>query len=325
MPARRWRSSIRPDRGDPHGADLRGGARGLQLHLRRGDLVARAWPTGSASHVRAFAFFDGVPEHSGPGQSAQRRHQGASLRAGSQSHLPRNGHPLRRGGRAGAGAQAARQGQGRRPACRSSSAGSWRACATRRSSVLSDAEHGDRAPCWNGSISGPSRNCPVRDARPSRRSIVRRCKPSRPTPYVFAEWKQARVNIDYHVEVDGHYYSVPYTLVKQALDVRLTGTRSSASTTASASPAMCARREGPPHHRRRAHAQGAIASSPSGPRSAWCAGPSRPDRPPPGSSATSSPTVRIPSRASAPVWGSCAWASVTVTTAWRPPVRGRCV
>ena len=28
-----------------------------------------------------------------------------------------------------------------------------------------------------------------------------------------------RVNIDYHVEVDGHYYSVPYSLVKQQLDV----------------------------------------------------------------------------------------------------------
>jgi transposase len=42
------------------------------------------------------------------------------------------------------------------------------------------------------------------------------------TPYVYATWKQVRVNIDDHVEVDGHYYSVPYTLVKQALDVRLT-------------------------------------------------------------------------------------------------------
>jgi len=29
------------------------------------------------------------------------------------------------------------------------------------------------------------------------------------------------VNIDYHVEVDGHYYSVPYALVKQQLEVRL--------------------------------------------------------------------------------------------------------
>jgi transposase len=41
-------------------------------------------------------------------------------------------------------------------------------------------------------------------------------------PYAYAEWKRARVNIDYHVEVQGHDYSVPYTLVKQQLDVRLT-------------------------------------------------------------------------------------------------------
>lgn len=40
-------------------------------------------------------------------------------------------------------------------------------------------------------------------------------------PYTYAEWKQVRVHIDYHVEVDGHYYSVPYALVKQQLDVRL--------------------------------------------------------------------------------------------------------
>jgi transposase len=39
-------------------------------------------------------------------------------------------------------------------------------------------------------------------------------------PYVFAEWKKVRVHIDYHVEVDGHYYSVPYQLVNRQLDVR---------------------------------------------------------------------------------------------------------
>jgi transposase len=43
-----------------------------------------------------------------------------------------------------------------------------------------------------------------------------------PTPYEYAEWKKARVNIDYHVEVDGHYYSVPYQLVRQQVEVRLT-------------------------------------------------------------------------------------------------------
>ncbi len=41
------------------------------------------------------------------------------------------------------------------------------------------------------------------------------------TPYDYAEWKKARVNIDYHIEVEGHYYSVPYQLVKQPLDVRI--------------------------------------------------------------------------------------------------------
>lgn len=41
-------------------------------------------------------------------------------------------------------------------------------------------------------------------------------------PYVYAEWKKVRVHIDYHVEVDGHFYSVPYQLVKHQLEVRLT-------------------------------------------------------------------------------------------------------
>jgi len=46
-------------------------------------------------------------------------------------------------------------------------------------------------------------------------------KPLPVQPYEYAEWKRARVNIDYHVEVEGHYYSVPYALVKQQLEVRV--------------------------------------------------------------------------------------------------------
>jgi len=44
------------------------------------------------------------------------------------------------------------------------------------------------------------------------------------TRYEFAEWKHARAGIDYHVEVDRHYYSVPFQLFKQQLDVRITST-----------------------------------------------------------------------------------------------------
>jgi transposase len=40
--------------------------------------------------------------------------------------------------------------------------------------------------------------------------------------YEFADWSVHTVNIDYHVEVDRHYYSVPYNLVRQKVDVRMT-------------------------------------------------------------------------------------------------------
>ena len=43
------------------------------------------------------------------------------------------------------------------------------------------------------------------------------------TRYQFGEWKRPRVNIDYHIEVERHYYSVPYALVHQEVDVHLTG------------------------------------------------------------------------------------------------------
>ena len=49
-------------------------------------------------------------------------------------------------------------------------------------------------------------------------------KPLPPTRYEFAEWKRATVGIDYHVEVDRHYYSVPYRYARQPVDVRFTAT-----------------------------------------------------------------------------------------------------
>jgi transposase len=41
-------------------------------------------------------------------------------------------------------------------------------------------------------------------------------------PYEYAEWYKARVQLNYHVQVDGHYYSVPYQLLRETLDIRLT-------------------------------------------------------------------------------------------------------
>lgn len=43
-------------------------------------------------------------------------------------------------------------------------------------------------------------------------------------PFEMAEWRKATANIDYHVQADWSFYSVPYTLARQQVDVRL-GTR----------------------------------------------------------------------------------------------------
>jgi transposase len=47
-----------------------------------------------------------------------------------------------------------------------------------------------------------------------------------PQPYEYAEWCKVRVDINYHFEIaaDQHYYSVPYQLLHEKLDVRLTAT-----------------------------------------------------------------------------------------------------
>jgi transposase len=41
-------------------------------------------------------------------------------------------------------------------------------------------------------------------------------------PYVYAEWKQCRVAFDYHIEVERHYYSVPHALLREPVWARIT-------------------------------------------------------------------------------------------------------
>ena len=49
-------------------------------------------------------------------------------------------------------------------------------------------------------------------------------KPLPPMRFVFADWKQVKVNIDYHVEIDHCHYSVPYRLRGKVLQARYTDT-----------------------------------------------------------------------------------------------------
>jgi transposase len=70
-------------------------------------------------------------------------------------------------------------------------------------------------------------NRPMRVYKKSRRELFVELdrpvlRPLPETPYEYSEWKKARVNLDYHVELSGHYYSVPYRLVHQAVELRFT-------------------------------------------------------------------------------------------------------
>ena len=47
-------------------------------------------------------------------------------------------------------------------------------------------------------------------------------KPLPAERYQYGEWKTVRVNIDYHVEFDLHWYSVPYQLTQQEVEVHAT-------------------------------------------------------------------------------------------------------
>ena len=49
-------------------------------------------------------------------------------------------------------------------------------------------------------------------------------RPLPPVPFEYAEWKHARVNLDYHIAVEHHAYSVPHALVHEAVEVRMTAT-----------------------------------------------------------------------------------------------------
>jgi len=47
-------------------------------------------------------------------------------------------------------------------------------------------------------------------------------KPLPAEPYEFAAWKEVRVGLDYHVDIEKHYYSVPHALLREALWARIT-------------------------------------------------------------------------------------------------------
>ena len=301
------------------GPAVRGRPRRQQLHLCRGPALPGAAALDRRPRPRLRGFIGGcarliVPDNLRSGVTRAHRYEPEH-----QPHLRRDGRPLRLCGHPGSAVQASGQGEGRDTACCSPSAGCWPPCATARSSA--SPRPTPRSPSgWPGSTRGRSGSCPGRRQslfaeldRPALRPLPAR-------PYEYADWKTAKVNIDYHVEVDRHWYSVPYQLVGQRCDIRVTagdrrgppsgpagGQPPRAGTSGGASPPMPAHM--PEAHRR--HAE-------------WTPGPDRRlgradrtrDRPTWWRVIMASPA---PSRAGLPLAasGSCAWAAATATSASR--------
>ena len=79
-------------------------------------------------------------------------------------------------------------------------------------------------------------------------------KPLPAEPYVFAEWKECRVGLDYHVEIEKHYYSAPHSCCARKSGHASPRAPSKCSTAASGLRHMCAVRKSQAHDGARAHA-----------------------------------------------------------------------
>ena len=178
-------------------------------------------PDWLGSHVRAFEFFQGCAGDCCPRQPALRRHSGLPLRAGSE--------PLatRRWRRTTAWRSCRRVRESHRDKAKAEVAVQvverWIVAALRKRRFTSLSELNQVIVELLERIN----QRPFRKRSGSRLSLYQSLdrvalKPLPVERYEFGEWKTARVNIDYHVEIERHYYSVPYQLVGKRVEVRLT-------------------------------------------------------------------------------------------------------
>ena len=116
-------------------------------------------------------------------------------------------------------------------------------------------------------------------------------------PYQLAEWRVRKVSLDYHVDVDGHFYSVPFRHARAAVEVRAT---------LRASPRTCAAPATGSTPRWLSTCPPATGATPTGLPSASSARRPRSGRRCGRSARSSSSTAPTPSRATARASASCA-------------------
>ena len=193
----------------------------------------------------------------------------------------------------------------------------------RRFFSLAESQSGDRR------TSGSAQPPPFpQTGRQPRRTLChdRSAGALRPLPaeaYTFAEWKKARVHIDYHIEIDRHYYSVPYTLLHRELDVRYTAMTVEIFHRGQriASHARSSKIGG---HTTDRCASAQVPSTLSGMDTRTSGATGHPPLAllPQLSSIRSFNPVLIPNRDSAVVWAFCVWEKPTARIVWKPQPLG---
>ena len=141
--------------------------------------------------------------------------------------------------------------------------------------------------------------------------------------YEFAEWRLARVGVDYHVEHDGFFYSVPHGLIRAQVDLRATSRTIELFHRGQRVALHQRRYAGRRHGTDPEHMPARTAATRTGRRTASGAGRPRSGRTPKRWSRPSWPTDRIPSRAFAPASASCGCSAIARPAAPRPCRRAR--
>jgi transposase len=150
-------------------------------------------------------------------------------------------------------------------------------------------------------------------------------QPLPPEPFVHADWRKASVGPDYHLRLEGHYYSVPHDLIRQQLWARLTA--GTVEIFRGGKRVACHRRAAPGNtgattlndHMPASHRRHAELTPQKLRERAARIGPATAilvDVMPHATGLT-------PNRASAPVSASCGWPAATARSGSKPPATGR--
>ncbi len=148
-------------------------------------------------------------------------------------------------------------------------------------------------------------------------------KPLLASPYVLAEWRIRRVSLDYHVEVEKHYYSVPHRFARAEVEVRFTARTVEIFHKGERIAAHQRMSGNHKHTTVPEHIASAIAATPAGPSCASVRTPPRSARRPAHCATSFSTSARTPNKASAPASASSDSPPPMGANGWTRRLRGR--